>query len=72
MTAAGAEAGRLRAGRPMNAGELRGWATELRKLAAHVEDSGGRDLPAGGQEMTAEAATALTQCRYRASVGNHV
>ena len=26
----------------------------------------------GGQEMTAEAATALTQCRYRASVGNHV
>jgi hypothetical protein len=33
MTAAGAEAG-----------ELRGWATELRKLAAHVEDSGGRGI----------------------------
>jgi hypothetical protein len=44
MTAAGAEAGRLRAGRPMNAGELRGWATELRKLAPHVEDSGGRGI----------------------------
>jgi hypothetical protein len=72
MTAAGAEAGRLRVGRPMNAGNSGDGQPNSGSWPPTSRIPAGAGSAGGGQEMTAEAATALTQCRYRASVGNHV